>query len=66
MGYTIVTGDDAYVSRRVCELLEDGWLPVGGVAMTVETWEDGKGDHSQTVYAQAMIKQDKPEQDEAI
>jgi len=56
--YCLIESDDAdELTRRVKERMQDGWQPLGGIAVTrytYQTYTDGK--QSSWWYTQAMVK----------
>ena len=50
MEYCIVSAaDHAAIERRVCELMQEGWTPQGGVCVALNKWQALR-------YVQAMVR----------
>lgn len=80
MKYCVCHNEDpGKLSQKVCDLLDDGWLPVGGVSVSISTYEteapwDGETVHDtfpkkreivgSRVFAQAMVLPDKQDNTE--
>ena len=49
---------DEYLERletKVSQMMRQGWIPQGGVSLTIDSFEDG----NQLYFAQAMVKHDR-------
>lgn len=51
--YMLVFGSGSQIEKRVVEAMQEGWKPLGGIALT--TYNDGEGD--KTYFYQAMVKE---------
>lgn len=59
MEYQIVIDcETGILCATVADLMAEGWMPQGGIAVVVETWENLRkgGEESQVSYCQAMVK----------
>lgn len=54
MKYQIVQGNYE-IESRVNELINEGWVPLGGIHVVVRDYEDGGYSETEVIYYQAMI-----------
>lgn len=64
MKYSIVQDPEPkVVAQKVCEMMDEGWLPVGGVSVALSTYEhEDMGEKSvvgSRIFAQALVLPDK-------